>query len=152
MSGCERPGIKSLLNLRTFKTTTPASLQGALKLVHVLLWTRVGRVDEVAISSARIGTLWRKEQKVDMVRSRTQRRRMCKRGVSPSSCGSYLSRGPSEVKCSNKSEDETSGHLYTDANQAENSFFIGSEWIVGMKIQALPLLLKTAGTDNSRNG
>lgn len=77
---------------------------------------------------------------------------MFKRGGSPSSCGSYLSMGPSEVKCINKSEDETPGLLYTDANKAENSFFIGSEWIVGKKIKVLPPLHKTTGTDNSKNG
>lgn len=76
---------------------------------------------------------------------------MCKRGGSPSSCGSYLPRSHSEVKCINKSEDETPGLLYTDANKAENPFCIGSEWIVGKKIEALPLLLKTTGTDISKN-
>lgn len=62
-----------------------------------------------------------------------------------------FNQGPSEVKCINKSENITPGLLYTDANKAENSFFIGSERIVGKKIQALPLLLKTTGTDNSKN-
>lgn len=61
VSGCERPGINSLLNLRRFKTKTLASLQGALTLVCVLLWTRVERVDTGTISSAGTGTLWRKE-------------------------------------------------------------------------------------------
>lgn len=105
----------------------------------------------LATPSAGTGMLWRKEQQIDRVRSRTRRTRMCKRGGSPSSCGSYLSRCHSEVKCNNKSEDETPWLLYTDTNKAENSIFIGSEWFVGRKIQALPLLLKTTGTDNSKN-
>lgn len=98
VSGCERPGINSLLNLRRFKTKTLASLQGALTLVCVLLWTRVERVDIGTISSTGTGTLWRKEQKSDRVGSRTRSRRMCKSGGSPSSYGSYLSSGPSKVK------------------------------------------------------
>lgn len=76
-----------------------------------------------------------------MAGSRTQSKRMCKSGGSPSSYGSYLSRGPSEVKCIKKSE--TPGLLYTDANKVEKSFLIGSEWSL--------LLLKTTGTDNSKN-
>lgn len=62
-----------------------------------------------------------KEWKIGMFRSRTWKRRMCKRGGSPSSCGSYLPRSHSEVKCIDKSEDETPGLLYTDANKAEKS-------------------------------
>lgn len=58
---------------------------------------------------------------------------------------------PFRSKMHQQSEDETPGLLHTDANKAANSFFIGSEWIVGKKIQALPLLLKTTETDNSKN-
>lgn len=63
----------------------------------------------------------------------------------------YLSRGPSKAKCINTSEGEIPRLLYTAANKAENPFFIGSEQIVGKKTEALPLLLKTAGTDSSSN-
>lgn len=63
----------------------------------------------------------------------------------------HIYQGPSKAKCINKSEGEIPGLLYTVANKAENPFFMGSEQIVGKKTEALPLLLKTAGTDNSKN-
>lgn len=64
----------------------------------------------------------------------------------------YLSKGPSKAKCINTSEGEIPGEiLYIVANKAENPFFIVSEETVGMKTEALPLLLRTAGTNSSKN-
>lgn len=63
----------------------------------------------------------------------------------------YLPRGPSKAKCISKSEAEIPALVYTVANKAENPFFVGSEQTVGEKTEALPLLLKTAGTNSSAN-